>query len=54
MFDKGGIPMYPAIVFAGLTLFTWAAAVAASYLDDTPAELERMPVHHELHERKVA
>lgn len=54
MFDKEGIPMYPAIVFAGLTLFTWAAAVAASYLDDTSAELERGPVTTKSRERKAA
>jgi hypothetical protein len=41
MFDKGGIPMYPALVFAGLTLLTWAIAVVASYLDEGPADFER-------------
>jgi hypothetical protein len=40
MFDKGGMPMYPAIIFAVVTLFTWAMAIVASYLDDTPADLD--------------
>lgn len=40
MFEKGGMPMYPAVVFAGLTLFTWAMAIVASYLDDKPADLD--------------
>ena len=41
MIDKGGIPMYPALLFAGLTLLTWAAAVVASYLDEKPADFDR-------------
>lgn len=51
MIDKGGIPMYPALMLAGLTLLTWAAAVMASYMDDTPADLDR-PAENK--ERKVA
>lgn len=41
MIEKGGIPMYPAIAFAVVTTFTWAMAIAASYLDDKPADLDR-------------
>lgn len=41
MIEKGGIPMYPAIAFAGVTAFAWAMAIFASYLDDTPADLDR-------------
>jgi hypothetical protein len=41
MFDKGGMPMYPVVVFAGLTLFTWAMAIVASYLDDKRADADR-------------
>jgi hypothetical protein len=51
MIDKGGIPMYPALVFAGLTFLTWAAAIVASYVDDTPADLDRSSGKKE---RKVA
>jgi hypothetical protein len=51
MIDKGGIPMYPAMVFAGLTFLTWAAAIFASYVDDKPAELDRSSGEKE---RKVA
>jgi hypothetical protein len=51
MIDKGGIPMYPAIMLAGLTVFTWAVAIFASYLDDKPADLDRSSVNKE---RKVA
>jgi hypothetical protein len=40
MFDKGGIPMYPALVFAGLMLLTWAAAVVVSYLDKKSADFD--------------
>jgi hypothetical protein len=40
MLDKGGMPMYPVVVFAGFTIFTWIVAVVASYLDDKPADLE--------------
>ncbi len=36
--DKAGMPMYPAIVLGVLTLLTWAVAVAASYVDERPAE----------------
>ncbi len=41
MLDKGGMPMYPVVLFAGFTIFTWIVAVVASYLDDTPAEFDR-------------
>ncbi|WP_447601285.1 hypothetical protein [Nitrospira sp. Nam80] len=51
MIDKGGIPMYPALVLAGLTLLTWAAAIVASYVDETPADLDRSTG---MKERKVA
>ncbi|MEX5217379.1 MAG: hypothetical protein AB7G68_11190 [Nitrospiraceae bacterium] len=51
MFDKGGIPMYPAMVLAALTFLTWAAAIVASYMDDKPADLDRPAVKRE---RKVA
>ena len=51
MIDKGGIPMYPALVFAGLTVLTWAAAIVASYVDDKPADLDRSSGKKE---RKVA
>ena len=51
MFDKGGMPMYPVIVFAGLTMFTWAMAIVASYLDEKPADLDRASSEVE---RKVA
>ena len=47
MLDKGGMPMYPVIVFGALTLFTWAMAVVASYLDDTPADFDRLYVESE-------
>ena len=51
MFDKGGIPMYPAMVLAALTLLTWAAAIVASCMDDKPADLDRSAGKRE---RKVA
>ena len=51
MIDKGGIPMYPALVFAVLTVLTWAAAIVASYVDDKPADLDRSSGKKE---RKVA
>ena len=51
MFDKGGMPMYPALVFAGLTFVTWAIAVVASYLDEEPADFDRSSVKEE---RKAA
>ena len=38
MIDKGGMPMYPAIVFAAVTAFAWAVAIFASYADDKPAD----------------
>ena len=41
MIDKGGMPMYPAIVFAGITAFAWAVAIFASYVDDKPADIDR-------------
>ena len=41
MIEKGGMPMYPAIAFAGVTAFAWAMAIFASYLDDKPAALDR-------------
>jgi hypothetical protein len=47
MFDKAGMPMYPAIVFAGLTIFTWGMAIVASYLDDKPADFDRLDVANE-------
>ncbi len=40
MFDKGGIPVYPAMILAGLTLFTWVVVMVKSYLDDRPADFE--------------
>ncbi|HJR76928.1 MAG TPA: hypothetical protein VJ805_08135 [Nitrospiraceae bacterium] len=42
MLDKGGMPMYPAVVFAGFTIFTWILAIVASYLDDKPADFDRL------------
>jgi hypothetical protein len=47
MFDKGGMPMYPVVVFAGLTIFTWIVAVVASYLDDRPADFDRLYAENE-------
>ena len=40
MFDKGGMPMYPAVILAGLTLFAWIAVMVRSYTDETPAGFE--------------
>jgi hypothetical protein len=42
MMEKGGIPMYPAIMLAGLTLLTWVLALVTSYLDETPADFENL------------
>ncbi len=42
MMDKGGIPMYSAVLLAGLTLLAWAIAVVVSYLDETPADFENV------------
>ena len=47
MLDKGGMTMYPAIIFAGLTIFTWAMAIVASYMDDRPADLDHSYVERE-------
>jgi hypothetical protein len=47
MLDKGGMPMYPVVVFAGFTIFTWITAVVASYLDDKPADLDRLYAENE-------
>jgi hypothetical protein len=35
------MPMYPVVVFAGFTVFTWIVAIVASYLDDNPADFDR-------------